>query len=182
MAGAALLRGIRLTDDDTRFAPKIGALATLPTRTRLPQLSLYTPIGALTISEDEGAIVAVDWGWARDQDPTALLTLARDQMHEYLDGERQAFELPLRAAGTSYQRQVWATLALISYGQTWTYTAVAKVAGGGPRSVGQANRCNPVLIIVPCHRVVATRGLGGYSGAEGLDTKRYLLQLEARSA
>ena len=148
----------------------------------MPQLSIHAPIGALTISEDDGAIVAVDWGWARDQDPTALLTLARDQMHEYLDGERQAFELPLRAAGTGYQRQVWATLALIAYGQTWTYAAVARLAGGGPRSVGQANRCNPVPIIVPCHRVVAAHGLGGYSGAEGLDTKRYLLQLEARSA
>lgn len=147
----------------------------------MPQLSLHTQIGALTVSEDDGAIVAVDWGWGRDQDPTALLTLARNQIYEYLDGDRQMFELPLCPVGSRYQRRVWAALASIGYGQTMTYAAVAKLAGGGPRSVGQANRRNPVPIIVPCHRVVATHGLGGYSGAEGLDTKRYLLQLEARS-
>lgn len=148
----------------------------------MPQLSLHTPLGPLTLSEDDGAIVAVDWGWGRDQEPTTLLMKARDQMHEYLDGEREAFELPVRPIGSAYQRKVWTALAMISYGQTWSYAAVARVAGGGPRSVGQANRCNPVPIIIPCHRVVATHGLGGYSGAEGLETKRFLLQLEARSA
>lgn len=148
----------------------------------MPQLSLQTPLGALTFSEDDGAIVAVDWGWGRDQEPTTLLMQARDQMNQYLDGERQVFELPLRPEGTSYQRQVWAALASISYGQTRTYAAVAKMAGGGPRSVGQANRCNPLPILIPCHRVIAAHGIGGYSGAGDLDTKRYLLQLEARSA
>jgi len=148
----------------------------------LPQLSLHSPLGALTLSEEDGAIVAVDWGWGRDQDETALLMRARDQMHEYLDGERQHFELPVRLTGTAYQRRIWATLSSIPYGETWTYAAVACAAGGGPRSVGQANRCNPLPIIVPCHQVIATDSLGGYSSGEGLDTKRYLLQLEARSA
>ncbi len=148
----------------------------------MPQLSLHTPLGALTLSEEDGAIVALDWGWGRDQDETALLTRARDQMHEYLDGERRAFELPLQPAGTAYQRQVWAFLSSIPYGQTCTYGDVARVAGGGARAVGQANRCNPVPILIPCHRVVGAQGIGGYSGAEGLVTKRYLLQLETHSA
>ena len=147
----------------------------------MPQLSLHTPLGALTLSEEDGAIVALDWGWGRDQEETALLARARDQVHEYLDGGRRDFEVPVDPAGTAYQRKVWAILSSIPYGATRTYADVARLAGGGPRSVGQANRCNPIPILIPCHRVVAAHGIGGYSAAEGLDTKRYLLRLEACS-
>lgn len=143
---------------------------------------MHTPLGALTVSEDDGAIVAVDWGWGRDQEETTLLLRARGQMHEYLDGERLAFDLPIRPAGTAYQQRVWATLRSIPCGQAWTYSAIAHRAGGSPRSVAQASRCNPIPIIIPCHRAVAARGLGGYSDGQGLDTKRYLLQLEGRPA
>jgi methylated-DNA-[protein]-cysteine S-methyltransferase len=147
----------------------------------LPQLSLHTPLGALTLSEEDGAIVALDWGWGRDQEKTALLIRARDQVHEYLDGGRRDFEVPVDPAGTAYQRKVWAILPSIPYGETRSYADVARLAGGGPRSVGQANSRNPIPILIPCHRVVAAQGIGGYSGAEGLDTKRYLLRLEACS-
>jgi methylated-DNA-[protein]-cysteine S-methyltransferase len=147
----------------------------------LPQLSLHTPLGALTLSEADGAIVALDWGWGRDQEKTALLIRARDQVHEYLDGGRRDFEVPVDPAGTAYQRKVWAILSSIPYGETRSYADVARLAGGGPRSVGQANSRNPIPILIPCHRVVAAQGIGGYSGAEGLDTKRYLLRLEACS-
>lgn len=145
----------------------------------MPQLSLHSPLGALTLSEERGAIVALDWGWGRDQDETALLRCACDQVHEYLDGERYDFEVPVDPAGTAYQRKVWAILSSIPYGATRTYADVARLAGGGPRSVGQANRCNPIPILIPCHRVVAAHGIGGYSSAEGIETKRYLLRLEA---
>jgi len=70
----------------------------------------------------------------------------------------------------------------IPYGQTRTYQDIAAVAGGSARSVGQANGSNPIPLIIPCHRVVATSHLGGYSGGEGLDTKRWLLALEAPGA
>ena len=148
----------------------------------MPQLSIHAPFGALTFSEDDGAIVAVDWGWGRDQEETPLLAQACDQMHEYLDGERQAFDLPIRPAGSAYQQKVWATLASIPCRQTWTYSAVADRAGGNPRTVAAAARRNPLPIVIPCHRAVAARGLGGYSEGQGLDTKRYLIQLEARPA
>ena len=161
---------------------RIAKKATTQARLRLPQLSIHAPFGALTFSEDAGAIVAVDWGWGRDQEETALLVQAREQMHEYLDGGRQGFDLPLRPAGSAYQQKVWATLASIPCGQTWTYSAVAHRAGGNARTVAAAAQRNPLPIVVPCHRVVAARGLGGYSDGEGLDTKRYLLQLEARPA
>ncbi len=144
----------------------------------MPQLSLQTPFGALTLSEEDGALVALDWGWGRDQAGTPLLRLARDQLNAYLDGALRRFDLPLRPAGSDYQRRVWQALAEIPFGETRTYTQLAAAAGGSARSVGRANGLNPLPIIVPCHRVVAARGLGGYSGAEGLDTKRALLALE----
>jgi len=147
----------------------------------LPQLSLHTPVGALTLSEEDGAIVSLDWGWGRDQAETPLLLRARDQVHEYLDGERTGFDLPLAPFGTAYRQRVWAALCAIPYGATRTYLDIAAVAGGAARSVGQANADNPIPILIPCHRVVATGGLGGYSGGDGLETKRFLLALEARA-
>lgn len=149
---------------------------------RLPQLSLHTPLGDLTVSEEEGAIVAVDWGWGRDQNGTALLLDARAQLQAYFDGRRSGFDLPLAPAGTAYRRLVWAALRAIPPGQTRSYAEIARVAGGSARSVGQASGANPIPVLIPCHRVVAAAGLGGYSGGDGLATKRFLLQLEARAA
>jgi methylated-DNA-[protein]-cysteine S-methyltransferase len=149
--------------------------------TPLPQLSLHSPIGDISVSEDEGAIVAVDWGWGRDQDATPLLRRAREQLDAFFDGELTAFDLPLAPAGTPYRRRVWQALCDVPYGATRTYIDIARVAGGSARSVGQANGSNPIPIIIPCHRVVATTHLGGYSGGDGLATKRYLLALEARA-
>lgn len=147
----------------------------------MPQLSLHTPIGDLTISEDGGAIVALDWGWGRDQTETKLLACARDQLHAYFDGERREFDLPLAPAGTPYRQRVWLALQRIPFGATRTYGEIAALAGGSPRSVGTANGANPIPILIPCHRVLASNGIGGYSGGDGLDTKRALLQLEAFS-
>lgn len=144
----------------------------------MPQLSLHTPIGDVTVSEEDGVIVSVDWGWGRDQTETPLLRRACNQLHDYFDGTRTAFDLPLAPVGTPYRRRVWQALCDIPYGQTRSYAAIARVAGGSARSVGQANGRNPVPIIIPCHRVVATTHLGGYSGGEGLATKRFLLTLE----
>ena len=147
----------------------------------MPQLSLHTPIGDLTVSEEDGAIVALDWGWGRDQTETALLVRARAQLHAYFDCELTAFDLPVAPAGTPYRRAVWRALRTIPYGATRTYGQLAALAGGSARSVGQANGANPIPIIVPCHRVLASNGLGGYSGGDGSDTKRYLLDLETGS-
>ncbi|MBN8892359.1 MAG: methylated-DNA--[protein]-cysteine S-methyltransferase [Rhodospirillales bacterium] len=134
----------------------------------MPQLSLHTPVGDLTVSEEDGAIVAIDWGWGRDQTETPLLRRARDQLHAYFDRTRTSFDLPLAPAGTRNP-----------HGQTRSYLDIAREAGGSPRSVGGANGANPIPIVIPCHRVLATTGIGGYSGSGGLDTKRFLLSLEA---
>jgi methylated-DNA-[protein]-cysteine S-methyltransferase len=148
----------------------------------VPQLSLHAPIGDLTLSEEDGQIVAVDWGWGRDQTPTPLLLNARDQLDAYFDGDRLAFDLPLAPSGSPYRQRVWAALSRIPPGTTRTYQQIAREAGGSPRSVGGANAANPIPILIPCHRVVAAGHIGGYSGGDGLPTKRFLLTLETLAA
>ena len=147
----------------------------------VPQLSLHTPVGDLSVSEEDGAIVAIDWGWGSQQTETPLLRRASDQIHAYFDSELTEFDLPLAPAGTAYQQRVWQALCAIPYGATRSYADIARTAGGSPRSVGQANGNNPIPIVIPCHRVLATAHLGGYSGGDGLVTKRWLLAHEARA-
>lgn len=149
----------------------------------MAQLSLHTPLGDLTVSEEDGAIVALDWGHGRDQTETPLLKRARDQLQDYFDGTRTAFDLPLAPHGTDFQRRVWDALLRIPSGETRSYLDIAREVGcRAPRAIGQANGANPIPILIPCHRVVAADGsLGGYSGGEGEATKLYLLDLERRA-
>jgi len=151
----------------------------MPMPVIVPQLSLHAPIGALTISQQDDHIVALDWGWGRDQQPTPLLMQVRNRLQAYFDGAEVAFDdVPMSPAGTAYRQRVWAELRRIPRGTTISYQEIARRAGGSPRSVGQANGANPIPILIPCHRVVAAMGLGGYSGEGGLAVKRHLLELE----
>ena len=122
--------------------------------------------------------MSVDWGWARDQNPTDLLRSAVEQLHAYFDGQLRTFDLPLLFHGTRYRQAVWRALIDIPFGCTTTYGTLAAQAGGSARSVGQAVGDNPLPILVPCHRVLGTAGLGGFSGGDGPATKRLLLMLE----
>jgi methylated-DNA-[protein]-cysteine S-methyltransferase len=144
----------------------------------VPQLSLHSPVGDITVFEEDGAIVSLDWGWVPYQDISPLLEAAREQLQAYFDGTLTAFDLPLAPSGTAYRRSVWQALRDIPYGETRSYQAIAAQAGGSARSVGQANGHNPIPLIIPCHRVVATTHIGGYSCGDGLPTKRWLLALE----
>ncbi len=148
----------------------------------VPQLSLHTPVGDLTLSEEDGSIVALDWGWGRDQSITPLLAASRLQLQAYFDGELSQFTMKLAPHGTPYRTRVWQALRDIPPGQTRSYADLAAIAGGSARSIGGAMAHNPIPIIIPCHRVVATTGPGGYSGGDGLTTKRFLLALEQRMA
>ena len=148
----------------------------------MPFLSFHSPIGDLTVSEDDGALVSVDWGWGRDQEPSPLVEEARRQSDAYLDGSLTDFDLPLNPLGTIFQRRVWTAMQDIPFGQVETYGALAKRIGSAARAVGMACGANPLPIVIPCHRVVAAGGkLGGYSGDGGLVTKRALLTLEGRA-
>ena len=105
---------------------------------------------------------------------------ARRQLTEYFDGERRAFDLPLKLDGTEFQMSVLHALQQIPYGETTSYAEIAERIGRpkAVRAVGAANGRNPIPIIVPCHRVIGSHGdLTGFGG--GLDTKEALLRLEA---
>lgn len=114
-------------------------------------------------------------------DPLPVLVEARRQLESYLAGELQEFQLPLLGRGTPFQQRVWTELTRIPYGSTAAYGEIAVRLGmprGAARAVGLANGCNPIAIVVPCHRVIGASGtLTGYAG--GLDRKRFLLGLEA---
>lgn len=101
------------------------------------------------------------------------------ELHEYFAGQRREFTFPLDLRGTPFQLQCWRALREIPYGETRTYADLARAVGRphAYRAVGMANHRNPIAIVVPCHRVIASDGtLCGYGG--GLDTKRKLLELE----
>jgi len=140
---------------------------------------MHSPVGDLTLFEDRDAIVAIDWGWVPDQDETPLLQTARQWLEDYFDGETTLPDLPLRPAGSTHERAVWAAMRRIPYGTTKTYGTLAAEAGSNARATGAACGSNPIPIIIPCHRVVAANNkLGGYSGQGGVETKVALLRLE----
>lgn len=148
----------------------------------MPQITCLTPVGDITISAEDDAIVALDWGRGRDQAPTPLLQNAVAQLQDYFDGLRTSFDLPLAPFGSAFQQRVWAALRDIPAAQTRSYGDLAGLLGSSARAIGQANATNPIPILIPCHRVVAAGGrLGGYSGGEGPATKRVLLDLERRA-
>ena len=149
---------------------------------------MESPIGALTIVSSDGALVAIlmdghhrppvpESAWGERVDDA--LPEATRQLAEYFAGRRRAFDLPLAPSGTDFQRQVWAALAEIPYGETRSYGQIAAAIGrpGASRAVGMANGRNPVSVVVPCHRVVGASGsLTGYAG--GPERKQFLLDLE----
>lgn len=120
---------------------------------------------------------------AGDEGRTPLTDQVFDQIMEYLEGRRREFDFPYLLRGTQFQRKVWQALCDIPYGETRTYGEISAAVGspGAARAVGMANHRNPILIAVPCHRVIGADGsLTGYGG--GLDMKKALLQLEKQNA
>ena len=145
-----------------------------------------SPIGRLELVEAGGALVAIHFDAPADGSPaderggSALLVEAHRQLSEYFAGTRRVFDLPLRPAGTEFQRRVWHVLATVPWGTTTTYGAIAARLGlppGASRAVGAANGANPLPVVLPCHRVIGSDGtLTGYAG--GLERKALLLRLE----
>jgi methylated-DNA-[protein]-cysteine S-methyltransferase len=147
-----------------------------------------SPLGDLLVLGDHAGLrglymqttrypVRVGSDWIRDDGAFAEV---RTQLGEYFAGERREFDVPLAAAGSLWQKQVWGALVAIPYGETASYGQIAREVGvpDGARAVGLANGQNPISIIVPCHRVIGADGsLTGYGG--GLPAKQFLLSLEA---
>lgn len=145
-------------------------------------------LGTFRLEEDDNAIcgLALCPDGVPELEPlprkvceTPLLQEAEEQLNEYFAGVRREFDLPLAAKGTPFQQAVWAQLRKIPYGEVRTYGQLAAALGKpkASRAVGSACHCNPLCIVVPCHRVIGADGsLTGY--AEELDIKEYLLELE----
>ena len=142
-----------------------------------------TPVGRLALEADHEAVTAVRWTAPgerlRPAEAGPLLAEAERQLLGYFARRLRRFDLPLRARGTAFQQRVWDLMRAIPYGETATYGGMAMALGSGPRAVGTACGRNPLPIIVPCHRVLGRGGSeGGFSGGQGLPTKRQLLALE----
>jgi methylated-DNA-[protein]-cysteine S-methyltransferase len=139
---------------------------------------------ALGIRCDDDEITAIDFLEPAPEiaPQTPLAAEAARQLRAYLAAPAFVFSLPLRPAGTTFQRRVWAAIAAIAHNQTRTYGDIAKELRNAPRAVGQACGANPYPIVVPCHRVVAAGGgLGGFAHDRGdflLGVKRWLLAHE----
>ncbi|MEH6593182.1 MAG: methylated-DNA--[protein]-cysteine S-methyltransferase [Halioglobus sp.] len=146
---------------------------------------LDTPIGALRLVSNGQQLTAVEFAGQYQTSATdthasdGALEAAAHQLLEYFAGDRQHFELPLKAAGTEFQQQVWGALRGIPYGEVRSYGEIAREINRpkAVRAVGAANGRNPLPVIVPCHRVIGRDGsLTGFAG--GLEIKKALLRLE----
>ena len=143
-----------------------------------------TKIGKIAIIDNGKEITHIEIAEDKYSDDynlleTELIKNAGEQLLDYLGGSRTTFDLPLNPNGTEFQKKVWNTLCDIPYGETRSYKQVAEAIGNNKasRAVGMANNKNPIMIIIPCHRVVGSNGsLVGYAG--GLDVKEKLLLLE----
>ena len=149
--------------------------------------SYASPVGRFGVLAGAAGLRAADWrlaAGAASLEPDATVQAVIAQLREYFAGERQSFDVPLDLAPMSpYSRAVLDAMATIGYGETITYGELARRSGTGlpPRAIGSIMGANPVPILIPCHRVVAADGLGGFSGGEPgqeLATKRWLLELE----
>ena len=153
------------------------------------QATVATRLGEVTLVAQGDALVGVyfaehapapdrsTFGVEVDADEDRTLRSAAEQLSEYVEGARQQFDLPLAPVGSERARRVWELVAAVPRGETTTYAALGREVGVGPRAAGQFVARNPLSVVVPCHRVVASDGrLTGYAG--GVDRKRVLLELE----
>ncbi len=144
--------------------------------------TFLTIIGKVSVVADRNSVLAVylpsDNLPSIESGTTPVMEEAIGEISEYLNGSRKVFTVPVSPEGTEFQKMVWDAMTDIPYGSTASYGEIAEYIGRprSARAVGTACGCNPIPIIIPCHRVVASDGLGGYSG--GLAIKKKLLEIE----
>ena len=147
------------------------------------RFTVDTKITSFAVTIRDGAVVRIGLNERADRNAESPLERrVSAELEEYAAGERTDFSFPIAPEGTSFDRSVWTMVSDIPYGKTRSYGDLAADLGipKGPRAVGQANGRNPVALLIPCHRVIASDGgLGGYSG--GIEIKRFLLEWERRN-
>jgi methylated-DNA-[protein]-cysteine S-methyltransferase len=144
-------------------------------------LTADSPLGPITLVEQDRAITALDWGGA-SSDHTPLLDEAHRQLAAYFDGNLTEFDLPLAPNVSPIQQRFLDALLKIPFGETKTYGEIARDTGLSAQAAGQACGANPIAIIVPCHRVIGTGNLGGFSARGGIETKVALLKHEGAAS
>lgn len=156
-------------------------------------LTFESPLGPMTLSADTDgqALVALSWRAPRGAMPPVetptpvklvegdgVLPEAARQIAQYFSGTRTGFDVPLAPDGSDLQRAVCAEMAAIPFGETRSYGDLARALGVPAQAIGQACGGNPIPIVIPCHRVLVSSGLGGFSGGGGIDAKVWLLRHE----
>ena len=145
------------------------------------RLGFDSPLGALVLSEQAGVLIRLEWRQGAAGPGSALLDRAIMQLTEYFNKQRQVFDLPFEY-GTGLQADVRRAMLAIPYGETRTYGDLAQDIGVPAQAIGQACGANALPMFIPCHRILAANGLGGYSGAGGVETKVALLRLEGAAS
>jgi methylated-DNA-[protein]-cysteine S-methyltransferase len=147
---------------------------------RMATAALQTEIGWIEVSADNDAITHLFWRGVQPArlQSSPLVKEAVKQLGAYFDKRLTEFDLPIAADGTGFAKDVWDIMLAIPYGQTLTYGDVAARLNAPAQAIGQACGQNPIAVIIPCHRIVGTNWLGGYSSELGLNAKEYLLDLE----
>lgn len=139
---------------------------------------VQTRFGGLLLTEQGGALVRVDWDGIAQGEETGLLREAAAQLRAYDVGRLERFDVPMRVDGSALQQSVCAAMRENPFGYTRTYGEIAKELGVSAQAVGQACGGNPLPVLIPCHRVMGARGLTGFSGKGGVETKVALLRHE----
>lgn len=151
----------------------------------MPQLSMHSPLAPLTVSAEDEQIVALDWGWGRDQEPTPVLLAARNWLDAYFDGATTPCDLPLAPYGSDGQLAAWQFMRTIPMGQQVDWKDAATQAGVTPEDILSACVENPIPILIPCHRIDFTDcpdyDPETYPGDEGARDRMFLRDLEALS-
>jgi len=149
----------------------------------MTSLSFQSPIGVITLTREGDDITSLRWTKTppkREPPPKVggVLLEAKAQLLAYFRGDLRRFDLSMSCPSTPFEHGVMESMMSISYGRTKTYGEIAGYVGGSAQAVGAACGTNPLPILIPCHRVVGSNNLGGYSGAGGIESKVFLLRLE----
>ncbi|VVS97728.1 Cysteine methyltransferase [Sphingomonas sp. EC-HK361] len=144
--------------------------------------AIATPVGIVSVTGDDDRVLSISIG--AEGSPHAgsakAVVAAIAQLRQWFAWDRQLFDLPLTPAATPRGQALRDGMIAIPYGETQSYGALARRIASSPRAIGQACARNPFPIVIPCHRVLATNGIGHYSAGHGVSTKQWLLAHELR--
>ncbi|WP_170473739.1 methylated-DNA--[protein]-cysteine S-methyltransferase [Ruegeria arenilitoris] len=144
----------------------------------MAMIAVNTQFGRLGVEEKDGVVTRLIWGGVEEGEATPLLQEAAAQLRAYDMGRLHRFDLPMKVSGSKFQQRVCEVMSNIPFGETLTYGDIARELDQPAQPVGQACGANPIPVIIPCHRVLAANGLGGFSGQGGIETKVALLRHE----